>query len=517
MWENPNHYRYEGKKHLFLGIDKHNNEVGLRTERHALTIAGAGAGKGACVIIPNLLRWSDNALVIDPKGEAAEATAEYREKNFGQKSHVLDPFLTANVPDHLRASYNFLADLNEGSMTIKEDIEAISDGIIKRDNPESSHWDDGAQAIISGLIAYLILTAPEDKKNLIELRQIMRNMDDLDSVIEEMKSLEGCAGLCQSGASAFYAKEGGYFASNAEKNTRWLDSEGMKNSLQSSTFSLSDLKNKDSTVYLILPANYLGQHGRFLRLFVRGAIEEMARRTPDGKLRDKQCLFILDEFFSLGYIDEISKAAGLMRGYGLQLWPILQDLGQLLKLYGREGAETFFGNADLHQFFGNTDQMTLEHISTRLGLKNVDETSEPPKASFFQSNAFDSMYQNEMNEYQREMSTVGKPRYAPEQVATLVQRKNDVVADGIINLIHGSNALFVNPAPYFRTPNNPKTNQNINISMYLTGYIILSGMCFSIGAYLLGASNMNIMWSGLGGCGCALYGIFTELAEKDTP
>jgi type IV secretory pathway TraG/TraD family ATPase VirD4 len=47
-------------------------------------------------------------------------------------------------------------------------------------------------------------------------------------------------------------------------------------------------------------------------------------------------LFILDELFSLGYIDEISKAAGLIRGYGLQLWPIPQDIGQLVTLCGRE-------------------------------------------------------------------------------------------------------------------------------------------------------------------------------------
>ena len=83
--------------------------------------------------------------------------------------------------------------------------------------------------------------------------------------------------------------------------------------------SIADLKDKDTTVFLVLPANYLGQHGRFLRLFVRAGIEAMAKETETGELRDKQCLFMLDEFFSLGRIDEIAKASGLMRGYGLQL------------------------------------------------------------------------------------------------------------------------------------------------------------------------------------------------------
>jgi hypothetical protein len=474
MWENPQEYIHNDNC-LFLG-QYQGQEIGIKTERHAITIAGAGAGKGACVIIPNLLRWTNNALVIDPKGEAAEATASKRAELFNQNVNVLDPFMSCDIDKKFRASYNFLADLNEASITIKEDIEAISDGIIKRDNPEASHWDDGAQAIISGLIAFLVLTAPDDKRNLIELRAIMRNVDHFDKVLEEMRNLEGCAGLCQAGASAAFAKEGGYFVSNAEKNTRWLDSEAMKNCLVESTFSLSDLKNKNADVFLVLPANYLGQHGRFLRLFVRGAIEEMARRTPSGKLREKQCLFILDEFFSLGYIDEISKAAGLMRGYGLQLWPILQDLGQLVKLYGREGAETFFGNADLHQFFGNTDQTTLEMVSSRLGVTDVSEIPLPPvtPVSFtpgahsrgkdgqvtfgeiidsFQAEGAakrQAEYQSDMNNYQRFMSTVGKPRFTPDQVAKLIQRKSDVVADGIINILYGAHPLYVAPLPYFR-------------------------------------------------------------------
>lgn len=485
LWTNPLQYPYESGR-LFLGHAQGQN-IGIKTERHALTIAGAGAGKGAAVIIPNLLKWPHNALVIDPKGEAAEATTEAREA-MGQAVHVLDPFLTSKVDDRFRASYNPLATLDIKSLTIKEDIEAISDGIVKRDNPESSHWDDGAQAIISGLIAFLLLEAPDDKKNLLELRAIIRNVDEFAQTIEQMKNLQGCAGLCESGASAAFAKEGGYFVSNAEKNTRWLDSEAMKNVLSESTFSLADLKNGNASIYLVLPANYLGQHGRFLRLFVRCGIEAMARKTASGELRQEQCLFLLDEFFSLGYIDEISKAAGLMRGYGLQLWPILQDLGQLITLYGREGSETFFANADMHQFFGNTDQLTLEQISLRLGVTDMNEVPLPPaaptpmtgniggglsaltgKSKQTSTRALGSIlggavtmagnaanaaaqarYQDEMNLYQREMSKHGRPRVTTDEVAELVQKKNDVVADNMICFVYGREPLLLQPAPYFR-------------------------------------------------------------------
>lgn len=438
--------------------------VGIRTERHALTIAGAGAGKGAAVIIPNLLKWPHNTLTIDPKGEAAEITAERREA-MGFPVHVIDPFRSANIPTRFLASYNPLAALDPASVTIKEDIETISDGIIMRANPESAHWDDGAQAVLSGLIAYALLKLPPAKQNLIEVRAILRNRDRFAEAVETMQNLEGCAGLCEAGASAVYAKEGGYFVSNAESNTRWLDSEGMKNALEKSTFALSDLKRGKASVYLVLPANYLNQHGRFLRLFVRCSIDEMARRTPDGKLRGTQCLFLLDEFFALGYIDEISKAAGLMRGYGLQLWPILQDLGQLQKLYGREGAETFFGNSDIHQFFGNMDALTLDYISERIGAKDreIREEADEFVKTTDEENAPDWLDTREDRDMKVKMKiagregaiqyrrdNIGKPRMRPDEVANLIQKSGDGVARSCICFIQGMRRLNLSLVPYWK-------------------------------------------------------------------
>jgi hypothetical protein len=220
--------------------------------------------------------------------------------------------------------------------------------------------------------------------------------------------------------------------------------------------------------------------------------------TPTGQIRGKQCLFILDEFFSLGYIDEISKSAGLMRGYGLQLWPILQDLGQLVKLYGPEGSETFFGNADLHQFFGNTDNYTLEYMSKMSGTVTLDEIGLPPvmpnapsqlaglggglvstatsqskntgvqvtgavigsisgsitaaanaaEQSSYQNKV--NKYQDKMNEYQQRASRVDRPRLSVEEMAIKVSKKNDVVADNMFCVLKGSQKEFYKPLPYFR-------------------------------------------------------------------
>ena len=70
-------------------------------------------------------------------------------------------------------------------------------------------------------------------------------------------------------------------------------------------------------------------------------------------------LFLLDEFAALGRLQAVERAMGLMAGYGLQLWPILQDMSQLKDLYGAR-ANTFVANAGVLQCFGVNDFETAK-------------------------------------------------------------------------------------------------------------------------------------------------------------
>ena len=61
---------------------------------------------------------------------------------------------------------------------------------------------------------------------------------------------------------------------------------------------------------------------------------------------------------------------GLMAGYGLQLWPILQDISQLPTLYGQQ-ANTFVANAGVLQAFGVNDHETALWLSRLMGQETV--------------------------------------------------------------------------------------------------------------------------------------------------
>jgi len=70
-----------------------------------------------------------------------------------------------------------------------------------------------------------------------------------------------------------------------------------------------------------------------------------------------------------------------------------------------------------------------------------------------------------MTAYQQKMATVGRARKTPDEMALLVQCKDDVVADNMFCITHGADKFLVKPAPYFRKievpeplPEKPKTD-----------------------------------------------------------
>ena len=171
----------------------------------------------------------------------------------------------------------------------------------------------------------------------------------------------GAAGVLQAGKNA-----AGDVISTAIAHTKWLDSAAMQRALGASDFSLRELNEGNTTVYLVLPPQYLDEHGRFLRLFVNLALQVAA----EGRKGKYATLFLLDEFYALGRLQQLAKSAGLMAGYGVKLWPIIQNIGQVQELYP-ENWETFLGNAGQWMVFAVNDQTTAGYLSERLGKRII--------------------------------------------------------------------------------------------------------------------------------------------------
>ncbi len=103
---------------------------------------------------------------------------------------------------------------------------------------------------------------------------------------------------------------------------------------------------------------------------VAQSLTEMTRTPPASHRSAPPGLYLLDEFASLGHLAPIERAMGLMAGYGVQLWPIVQDIHQLRATYGQR-AGTFLSNAGVLQVFGVNDHDSARLVSDLLGQETV--------------------------------------------------------------------------------------------------------------------------------------------------
>ena len=114
------------------------------------------------------------------------------------------------------------------------------------------------------------------------------------------------------------------------------------------------------SVYVILPADRLQTFERWRRLLIKQAITINARNVEQKP--ERPVLFVLDEMASIGRLPSLEQAYGLMAGFGMQLWVIVQDLSQLARIYGETGWQSFISNSGVIQYFGNRGQMTAGYI-----------------------------------------------------------------------------------------------------------------------------------------------------------
>ncbi len=357
---------------LFMGRSLYNpfRHIALSDDRHMITIAGTRAGKGATVIIPNLLLWKGSTLVIDPKGTNAAVTMQ-RRKLMGQAVHLLDPFNL--IDDAEKASINPLEFLDPNAIDIREQISVIAEAIVIADeHAKDKHWDDGARTVIAGMIAHLVSSDKYENPNLTMLREmISASEDELIELLADM-SLNKKAGRLPADAANRLIRGGDTaeiksILSNADKHTEWLSSPAMKKVLSNSTFNLAEIKENPSTIYLILPPQYLQTHNRFLRLFINLVVNQM----PQGGRSKVPVLLLMDEFLALGKMEVVEKAFGLLAGYNLVMWPFVQDLGKLKELY-KTGVNAFIANSRAIQVFGVSDDETKEFVSKHVGDRALE-------------------------------------------------------------------------------------------------------------------------------------------------
>ena len=372
-----------GRGKLFLGrLDQ--KMIGIADNRHIVTLAGSGGGKSVCSLIPNLLLYEGSALVLDPKGELAKATAKARH-DMGQSVAVLDPFgITGEECAPYRLTFDPLSELGEDREFLIENAELVADALIIPAEKDA-HWTDAARALVRAFVLWLVLDPDNSGGSIADLPRLLSRissetrakdddageagiLDILASVdLRDVPEYDAPVwSVIKSQAEAMQGmgdKERASVISTARTQLIFLDSPSMALAVARSALALADLKRSPSTVYLCLPASRMGTHSRWLRLIVNLAIAALERERATPPL---PVLFVLEEFAALGHMRTLENAVAYMRGFGVKLWVVLQTISQIKRDY-KESWETFLGNAGVLQAFSVNDLSSLEYLSKRLG------------------------------------------------------------------------------------------------------------------------------------------------------
>jgi type IV secretion system protein VirD4 len=365
-----------------IGLGRHYDDAAQRVgkkipyqgERHLLLFGPNGTGKGTRFLIPNLLTIKDRSIVvIDPKGELAAVTADYRRTV--SDVVMLNPFDVLGLGS---AGFNPLASLDPESPYFYDEAAALGEALIRLESKEP-HWTESAQGLIVALIMWEKLQRG-DAANLENVRDMLTEPDNsVPNTGEDAKPNERIIAAGLRHTALQMAEHGGYeiaslaarFAgrdtnelasirSTGDTQTRWLLSKPMRDDLKKPGVDFRQLKDTPTTVYVILPAERMRTHSTWLRLVVVSALRALYR---PGGLRT---LFLIDEMPALGHLGPLEDAFGLVRGYNVQIAGICQDLAQLKALYN-ERWESFLANAGVVQGFAPNDLTTADWMSRRAG------------------------------------------------------------------------------------------------------------------------------------------------------
>jgi type IV secretion system protein VirD4 len=269
----------DGKKFHNSNDKENNNLIGeLHTydgERHLITFAPNGSGKFTTVQAPVLLSLNRSMLVIDPKGQAAAVTAR-RRREMGHKVITLNPFGLHGLPQH---RYNPLAALDPVSPCVA-DVMRLVDGLIDVTGHDS-FFSDSARDLFGWLIMWTVLK--EEEKTLATVRDLLCLPDSAFVKLATQAAQVDFAPLRNKAAGFMELdKTLKSVIQTAKAETRIFDEPIMRESLSGSDFDFAELKEGKTTVYIILPADYLGSHAKWLRVLVMSALSAMYRRH-DGE------------------------------------------------------------------------------------------------------------------------------------------------------------------------------------------------------------------------------------------
>ena len=348
----------------------------LSGQQGACLAAPPRAGKGAGVVIPNLLNWPDSVICVDIKRENWMQTAGFRAAS-GQACYLFDPF----SEERRSARWNPFHYVAENPERRVNDLQRIAEMLYPDPPNVDPFWTASARSLFLGIALYLFET-PSLPKTIGEvLRQGMASDDEgfgqhWKRLIEGRNS--GKFPLSPQCVRALYdvIDLAPVTASSIRKTFTsrldlWLNPI-LDWATSGNDFDLRELRARRISIYVGVNPDDLHRLRPVVNLLFQQAIGLQTRELPEHTPRLKyQVMMLLDEFAALGRIPIIAEGISYLPGYNVRVVLVIHTPAQLREIYGAHAAETMLKSLAARIVFAAKDANDAREISDELGYTTV--------------------------------------------------------------------------------------------------------------------------------------------------
>lgn len=349
-------------------------------EGNLITVAPPGKGKGASLIIPNLLlrrTYSYSFVIFDPKGTNACITARYQQE-IGQRVIIFDPL---NLQELMGASHGIKRSafnpLDHIGRNIYNDTYQIAE-ILVPENPSSSDkfWESEARNLVHLILMEIMTNYDyESERNLLMLQKAIDSFDFALFLNEccENYALSGRIITVATGFKQMIDNSTSMFnsvrsvASNAIK---WIANPDIEETLTRSDFSPSDLEKGGLSLYICQPMFNKESFAKLSRIVIAMCLKKNSQPSVAPK---SWVYYLLDEFAIMGKFPEIIEALDYSREYKMRLWLFCQSLSQLDGVYSNNARDQILGSCGVFQAIQSPDTVTQSYVSNRVGKTTIVE------------------------------------------------------------------------------------------------------------------------------------------------
>lgn len=332
-----------------------------------LTIAPNRSGRDRSCLIPNLLAYPGQMVVVDLNGEAYAATADAR-RAMGHAVVRLDPFAVAGTDSDSLDPIDLLPSLEEPAL--ESACQDIANLILPR-SAFGAVADYEAFGLLSGLIGYH--AAVPEKRSFDQVHGTLYS----DDVVYSLAVVLDTAGKMLSKASyleiaAFLNRDDGpraHILARLRSHFTTFGSAEVQKALKGSTVALSEISaGAPVTVYIVMPVERLALHSALLRLWIGTLLFAVSRSQEKSS---SPALFLLDHCAEIGPLPLLESLLTMGSGGDFRIWTFWHDVHQLRTTYPG-GWPAIVSGCGAVQVFGTKDSAATSEAEALLGLPPND-------------------------------------------------------------------------------------------------------------------------------------------------